>query len=142
MEDRLLLKPRILRVIMEVVRIFSLLLLIHLVNSFGSPRKPTSSRRVVTNTSRVDVLIHTIENATGVMTTTDLLGGAIETTSTPPTIDLTEILGGTSLLGGTKPRPHGTGTIVLGGTRPNRPSTGAIRNGTVRHRRVTIKLQA
>ncbi len=142
MEDRLLLAPRILRVIMEVVRIFSLLPPIHLVNSFESPRKPTSSRRVVTNTSRVDVLIHTIENATGVMATTDLLGGAIETTSTPPTIDLTEILGRTSLLGGTKPRPHGTGTIVLGGTRPNRPSTGAIRNGTVRHRRVTIKLQA
>ena len=116
MEDRLLLKPRILRVIMEVVRIFSLLLPIHLVTSFGSPRKRTSSRRVVTNTSRVDVLIHTIENATGVMTTTDLLGGAIETTSTPPTIDLTEILGGTSLLGGTETCSKGTGTIVLGGT--------------------------
>ena len=76
------------------------------------------------------------------MTTTNILGGTIAAKSASPTIDLTEILGGTSLLGGTTTRPHGTGTIVLGGTLQDRPPKGAIGKGTVRHRRVNIKLQA
>jgi hypothetical protein len=76
------------------------------------------------------------------MTTTDILGGTIAAKSASPTIDLTEILGGTSLLGGTTTRPHGTGTIVLGGTLQDRPLKGAIGKGTVRHRRANTKLQA
>ena len=52
---------------------------------------------------------------------------------TPETAE-TEILGGTSLLGGTKTRPSGIGTIVLGGILPNRRLKGAIEN-VIGHRR-------
>jgi hypothetical protein len=141
-EDRLRLKPRILRVIMEAARIFSLLLPIHLANSFGFPRKPTSSRPVVTGTNRVHALINKIEIATGGMTTTNILGGTIAAKSASPTIDLTEILGGTSLLGGTKTRPNGIGTVVRLGTLTNRPRKGAIENVTVLPPRVIIRQPA
>jgi hypothetical protein len=92
--------------------------------------------------NKVPVLTSRIDIAKRGAVETDLLGGIIVTMSTHPTIDLTEILGGTSLLGGTETCPNGTGTIILGGTQRDRPPKGVVGNGTVHHRRVITKLQA
>ena len=132
------LRFRILRVTMAVVRISSLLPHTQLVSSSGFPGNPTSNQPVVTSISKVAGL--RIEIAIRGMTKTDRLRGAIVTESAQPTTDRTDILGGTSFLGGIKTRPNGTGTSVLGGTPQNRPPKMAIRGGIVRHRRVTIKL--
>ncbi len=76
------------------------------------------------------------------MTKTDRLRGAIVTESAQPTTDRTDILGGTSFLGGTKTRPNGIGIIVLGGTRRNPPRAGEIENEIVQRLRVIIKRPA
>ena len=136
----LALKFRTRRALIAVVPISSLLLLTHQASSFGFPRNRMSSHPVVMEPNKVPGLINRIDTGTRGLTKTDLLGGAIATKSAQPTIGLTEILGGTSLLGGTKTRPNGTGIIVLGGTRRNRPPKGVIRNEIVRRRRVIIKL--
>ena len=65
---------------------------------------------------------------------TEILGRTVAENGVRPTIVRTEILGGTSLLGGTKTRPSGIGTIGLGGTLPNRLLTGAIES-VIGHRR-------
>ncbi len=70
---------------------------------------------------------------------TEILGGTLAENGVQPTIVRTEILGGTSLLGGTKTRPNGIGIIVLGGTRRNQPRQGVIENGTAQRLRAIIK---
>jgi hypothetical protein len=92
--------------------------------------------------NKVLVLTSRIDTATRGAVETDLLGGIIMTMSTQPKIGMTEILGGTSLIGGTKTCPNGTGTIVLGGTLRNRSPKGVIGNGTIHHPHVIIKLHA
>ena len=102
-------------------------------NLMSSPLVQMLPNKVLVPTNRIDI-------ATRGAVETDLLGGIITTLSTQPTIGMTDILGGTTLLGGTKNCPNGTGTIVLGGTLPNRSPKGLIGNETGRHRRVIIKL--
>ena len=53
-----------------------------------------------------------------------ILGGTVTGNGVQPKFVVTEILGGTSRLGGTKTRPNGIGIIVLAGTRRNRPRAG------------------
>ena len=106
---------RILRVLTAVVLTFLLLLLTHLANSFGFPRTRMSSHSVAMAPSKVPGLTSRIAIETRTATSI-VLGGAIATKSTPTMTGLTEILGGTSLPGGTKTRPNGTGIIILGGT--------------------------
>ena len=142
MVDKPAVRSRILRIIMAVILNFLLLLPIHLANLFGCPRNRMSSPLVEKVPNRVPVLTSRIDIAKKGGVETDLLGGIIVTMSTQPTIDLTEILGGTSLLGRTETCPNGTGTIVLGGTRKDRFPKGVVENGTIHHRRVITKLQA
>ncbi len=92
--------------------------------------------------NKVLVLTSRIDTATRGAVETDLLGGIIMTMSTQPKIGMTEILGGTSLIGGTKTCPNGTGTIVLGGTLRNRSPKGVIGNGIVRHLHVITIVHA
>jgi hypothetical protein len=73
---------------------------------------------------------------------TEILGGTLVENGIQPTIVRTEILGGTSLLGGTKTRPNGIGTAVRLGTFVNRPRKGAIENVTVLRLRVIIRQPA
>ena len=103
------LRFRILQVTMAVVRISSLLLLIHLASLFGFQRNRTSSRPGVMLPNKVPGPISRMGIARRGTTTTELLGGAIATKSAQQMIGLTEILGGT------KTRPNGIGTIGLGG---------------------------
>ena len=135
----LALKFRTRRALIAVVPISSLLPLTPQASSFGFPRNRMSSHPVVMEPNKVPGLINRIDTGTRGLTKTDLLGGAIATKSAQPTTGLTEILGGTSLLGGTKTRPNGIGTIVLGGTLQNRHLKGAIENVIGHRRRVIIK---
>ena len=93
-------------------------------------------------TNKVSVPTSRIDIATRGAAETDLLGAILATITTQPTIGIIELLGGTSLLGGTKTFPNSTGTIVLVGTLQIRCQKGMIGNGTVHHRRVIIKLHA
>ena len=106
MVPMLALKFHILRLIRAVVRISSLLPHTQLVSSFGFPGNRTSNQPVATNIFKVAGL--KIEIAIRGMTKTDHLRGAIVTESAQPTTDRTDILGGTSFLGGIKTRPNGT----------------------------------
>jgi len=69
----------------------------------------------------------------------ELLGGTVTKNGIQPMSVMTEILGGTSLLGGTETRSNGIGIIVLGGTRRNQPREGEIENGNVQCLREIIK---
>ena len=79
---------------------------------------------------------------TGPTAANEILGGTVPENGVQPMSAVTEILGGTSLLGGTKTRPNGIGIIVLGGTRRNQPRQGVIENGTVQRLRAIIKRPA
>ena len=142
MVDKLGLTSRVYRIIRVGVLNLLLLLPIHLASSCGCPRNRMSSPLVEMVPNKVLVLTSRIDTATRGAVETDLLGGIIMTMSTQPKIGMTEILGGTSLIGWTKTCPNGTGTIVLGGTLPNRSPKGLIGNETGRHRRVIIKMHA
>ena len=79
---------------------------------------------------------------TGQTAENEILGGTVPENGVWPMSAVTEILGGTSLLGGTKTRPNGIGIIVLGGTRRNQPRQGVIENGTAQRLRAIIKRPA
>ncbi len=110
------LTSRTLRIVMAVDQIFSLLLRIHRANLFGFQRNSMLSHMEEMVPNEVPGLISRIDTATRGFLRIDLIGRVIATKSAQPTIGLTEILGGTSLLGGTETCQMRTGTIVLGGT--------------------------
>ena len=148
MVDMLERQCRTLSGILEVALSFSLHLPIHLGNSYGFRRSRMLSHlgeMVGTLDKELDPIILTKEvivTETTDKEKTEILGGTLAENGIQPTIVRTEILGGTSLLGGTKTRPNGIGTVVRLGTLTNRPRKGAIENVTVLPPRVIIRQPA
>ena len=110
-------------VLLTVARTFTLHLPILLDNSCGFHGTRTLSRRVGAANDLVKGLapiipkkaVITIEIAP--TSENELLGGTVTKNGIQPMSVMTEILGGTSLLGGTETRSDGIRTLVLGGTR-------------------------